>query len=141
MKKKVKGDRYNKKEALFAKSVIALNLLFIFSQLPYLILFVVKQSLSKSSSIGLEARVNFAYNLSQAIATYNYIFPTLVNFNFNRMFHDEVWSFLGIRIKKNMIESTKTNTGTETGCTNGHGHVKMTNTTYQNNVTFSIEKL
>jgi hypothetical protein len=111
----VKGDRYNKKEALFARSVIALNLLFFFSQLPYLILFIVKNILKEENVSPVMARINFAYTFSQAIATYNYIFPSVVNFMFNRMFHDEVCMLFGIKLKKSKSEKNNTNESSGVG--------------------------
>ncbi len=69
--------------------------------------------LTSSSSAHLDARINFAFTLSQAVATYNYIFPTLVNFKFNRMFYDEICSFLGIKIGKTRNDSSSTKTATK----------------------------
>ena len=118
--KKVKDGRYKKKEAQFAKSVIALNVLFLVSQLPYLILYIVKAVLSYGDGLDVDsllaARVNFAYVLSQVITSYNYIFPTVVNFFFNKMFHEELLTLFGFQIankSSNGDETSKSNIGTK----------------------------
>ena len=65
--------------------------------------------LTSSLAAELDTRINFAYTISQAVATYNYIFPTLVNFKFNRMFHDEVCSLIDIKKRKPTTTAIKPN--------------------------------
>ena len=104
---KVKGKRYSKKEATFARSVIALNVLFYVTQLPFLLVYIIKASLLREGVSYEWAQVNLAYSLSLAIAALNCIFPTVVSFMLNKLFREELMAFFSA--KKVMDSSTGIN--------------------------------
>ena len=100
--KRVKRERYMRREEIFARSVVALNVLFCLTHLPNLVLlfwqFVLtytgEDPLSRTSTL-----VKFAYTLSLILSSYNYIFPTLVNLAFNKLFRDELCFLLRIKVR------------------------------------------
>ena len=97
--KRARRERWMYREDTFARSVVALSILFLVTHLPYsalLIYQITHLSTNTNPYSYWSTVVNFGYTCALAVTSYNYIFTTLVNFVFNKLFRDEVYSMLSI---------------------------------------------
>lgn len=103
--KKVKRERYSQKEASFTHSVVALNILFFATHLPFAIL-VIYQTILKYKQYVLTKyiKITLAYEISVILTSYNYVLPTVINFVFNKLFREEfikmTTNLLGLKKEK-----------------------------------------
>jgi hypothetical protein len=101
--KKEKGERYSKKEKSFSHSVLALSILFLITHLPFGILLIYQTILEfGDSNYRTNFTVSLLYEFSLVIASYNYVFPTLVNLIFNKLFRQEFNTLFRLGKKKNL---------------------------------------
>ena len=99
--RQVRGDRWSKREASFTRSVVALNVLFFVTQFPSIIAwtYLNVQYFKNSDQLSYEVTMAyFVFTLSLFLNSFTYVFPTLINFGFNRIFRDEV--LIMLRFKK-----------------------------------------
>ena len=105
--KRVRRERWMKKEEAFARSVVALSVFFLLTNLPLAVIAVYQIVLAYDGSSPLSRSsvlVNLVYTLSMLLSSYNYVFPTLVNLMFNKIFRQEFLIMFGF---KNKINSTR----------------------------------
>ena len=99
--RQVKGNRWSKREASFTRSVVALNVLFFVTQFPSIIAwtYLNVQYFKNSDQLSYEViMAYFVFTLSLFLNSFTYVFPTLINFGFNKIFRDEV--LIMLRVKK-----------------------------------------
>jgi len=99
--RQVRGGRWSKREASFTRSVVALNVLFFVTQFPSIIAwtYLNVQYFQNSDQLSYEViMAYFVFTLSLFLNSFTYVFPTLINFGFNKIFRDEVLIIL--RVKK-----------------------------------------
>ena len=97
--KRARRERWMYREDAFARSVVALSILFLATHLPYSALLVYQTthlSTNTNPYSYWSTVANFGYICALAVTSYNYIFTTLVNFVFNKLFRAEVYSMLRI---------------------------------------------
>ena len=105
--RQVRGDRWSKREASFTRSVVALNVLFFVTQFPSIIAwtYLNVQYFKNSDQLSYEVTMAyFVFTLSLFLNSFTYVFPTLINFGFNRIFRDEV--LIMLRVKNKNKEET-----------------------------------
>ena len=111
--KRVRRERWMKKEEAFARSVVALSVFFLLTNLPLAVIAVYQIVLAYDGSSPLSRSsvlVNLVYTLSMLLSSYNYVFPTLVNLMFNKIFRQEFLIMFGFKNKINSIRlSSETN--------------------------------
>ena len=114
--KKIKGERYSQREASFTHSVVALNVLFFVTHLPFAVLLIyqtVLKFIEREKFAKLHPKLTYAYEISLIISSYNYTLPTVINLIFNRLFREEFidmlvslrnifWKPVDKKIDKNM---------------------------------------
>jgi hypothetical protein len=106
--KKEKGERYSKKEKSFSHSVLALSILFLVTHLPFGILLIYQTILEfRDTNYKRDFSISLLYGLSVMITAFNYVFPTLVNLIFNKLFREE-FNIL-FKLKKPGITSSAAN--------------------------------
>ncbi len=106
--KKEKGERYSKKEKSFSHTVLALSSLFLVSHLPFGTLLIYQTILEfRDTNYKRDFSISLLYGLSVMITAYNYVFPTLVNLIFNKLFREE-FNIL-FKLKKPGITSSAAN--------------------------------
>jgi hypothetical protein len=104
--KKEKGERYSKKEKAFSHSVLALSILFLITHLPFAILLIYQTVLEfRDTNYKTNFTISLLYELSIIFTAYNYVFPTLVNLTFNKLFREEFIILLGLK-KQGIVSST-----------------------------------
>jgi hypothetical protein len=85
----------SKKELKFIYAILALNILFFVSLVPTTITTILLNIHNYGDSNTFESKsleiayIKFANIISAVIATYNYVFPFLINLKFNRLFYEE----------------------------------------------------
>ena len=97
--KRVRQERWMRREVSFAWSVIALSGLFFLTHLPYSV-FLIWQTVLAYTDIHPLSRmstiVNAAHTFSLELTSYNYILPAVVNLMFNKLFRDEFRAHFGL---------------------------------------------
>ena len=107
--KKVKRDRWNHREVVFARSVIALSVFFFVTHLPFSVMIVFQLVLSYTDPNPYSRALtitNFGYSLAIILASFNYVFPLFINLSFNKLFRAEFCAVF--RIKHNVYGSSQT---------------------------------
>ena len=104
--KKEKGERYSKKEKSFSHSVLVLSILFLVTHLPFGILLTYQTILEfRHTNYKTDFTISLLYEFSLIITAYNYVFPTLVNLKFNKLFREEFSIILGLK-KQVLVNSS-----------------------------------
>jgi hypothetical protein len=99
----VKKKRWLKRDEMFARSVIALNFLYMITNLPYMIVGIYLNILTYNGDFTSPAYLiaSLALSLSTVLASCNFAFPLIVNLIFFKAFRREFffyftrWKFIG----------------------------------------------
>jgi hypothetical protein len=91
----VKKKRWLKRDEIFARSVIALNFLYMVTNLPYMIVGIYLNILTYNGDFSSPAYLiaNLALSISTLLASCNFAFPLIVNCIFFRAFRREFFYF------------------------------------------------
>ena len=95
--RQIRGERWSKRETAFTRSVVALNTLYIVSQIPTICTWVFDKmffyrdyaQITKGHVIA-----EFVFVVGLLVTSLTYVFPTVVNFLFNRLFRQEIFVIL-----------------------------------------------
>jgi hypothetical protein len=99
--KRIRGERWSEREKAFSRSVFALSSFYLITEIPCFIAFTYITILKYNGTDVLSDEyimVNFAFVISQFVAAFSFIFPTLVNFAFNKMFRNELLLMMGFKV-------------------------------------------
>ena len=99
--KRIRGERWSEREKAFSRSVFALSSFYLITEIPCLIVFTYITILKYNGTDVLSDEyimVNFAFVISQFVAAFSFIFPTVVNFAFNKMFRNELLLMMGFKV-------------------------------------------
>jgi hypothetical protein len=106
--RQVRGERWSERETSFTRSVVALNALFFITQFPCVIAWTYLNVLYYNGENRLSNHfivAFFVFTLSLFLNSFTYVFPTLINFSFNRIFREEV--LIVLRLKKVTLNHSK----------------------------------
>ena len=98
--RKIKRNRWQNQDDSFVRSIIALSLLFFVTQIPYAVMLVIQTIMiyvENNAMSSTSTLVNFCYSVSLFFNAYNYFFPTVVNFIFNKLFREEFYALFGFK--------------------------------------------
>jgi hypothetical protein len=114
----VKKKRWLKRDEMFARSVIALNFLYMITNLPYMIVGIYLNILTYNGDFTSPAYLiaSLALSLSTVLASCNFAFPLIVNLIFFKAFRREFffyftrWKFIGGSVRpSNSVLVTRKN--------------------------------
>jgi hypothetical protein len=106
--KKEKGERYSKKDKAFSHSVLALSILFLITHLPFGILLIYQTVLEfKDTNYKSNLTISLLYEISILITIYNYVFPTMVNLIFNKLFREEFNILFKLKKKESSLVDSR----------------------------------
>ena len=100
--KSIRGERWSEREKAFSRSVFALSSFYLITEIPCFIVFSYITILKYNGTDVLSDEyimVNFAFVVSQFVAAFSFIFPTVVNFAFNKMFRNELLLMMGFKVE------------------------------------------
>ncbi len=106
--RQVRGDRWSEREDSFTRSVVALNVLFFVTQFPCVIAWSYLNVLYYNGEDQLSDRfivAFFVFTLTLFLNSFTYVFPTVINFVFNRIFREE--ALIVLRLKKATMNHSK----------------------------------
>ena len=98
--RQVRGERWSARETSFTRSVLALNAIFFVTQFPSIIAWGYLNGLYFKNVDQLSYEFIMAYfvfTLTLFLNSFTFVFPTLINFGFNRIFRDEVLIVLNVK--------------------------------------------
>ena len=101
--RRIRGERWSKRETMFTRSVVALNTFYVVSQIPGVCTWVYEKMLLYQDDDTSDQLINehiitqYVFSACLLLTSLTYVFPTVVYFVFNRLFRQEIFLILRIR--------------------------------------------
>jgi len=118
----VKSKRWMKRDESFARSVIALNFLYLFTNLPYMVVGIYFNILTYNRDLTSQAYLitRLVFSIASVLASFNFVFPLVVNLIFFGTFRREFfYYFTRLKLINGSVRPTNTDTGRNKNITGG----------------------
>ena len=95
--RQIRGERWSKRETTFTRSVVALNTFYVVSQIPSLCTWVYEKMFLFKDHVQITNEhiiAEFVFSVCLLMISLTYVFPTVVNFVFNKLFRNEIFVIL-----------------------------------------------